>query len=158
MLLGTLCLKLKNSLKPIGGIEAGKFGIYTRGIAPIFVDENFSGSLEILLDFTSLYELAKKQGFDIFILINERYDNKLINTAKFTKELIILDSDKINFNALDALKNFGFENDKFAKIDDDYFCKENLLDYSGNLLGYIILHFNDNANQRDISKLNLLIK
>ncbi|WP_172658100.1 hypothetical protein [Campylobacter geochelonis] len=128
-----------------------------RGIAPVFVDKKFQGSIEVMLDFSQLETIAKSQGLNIFILLNKSFESDCIyNTGENSiKNYYILNPNVNNMNILPNLRRFDFENLNFAKFGSSYFYSKVLRDVSNNKVGYIILYYNDDLITT--SRLDLII-
>jgi methyl-accepting chemotaxis protein len=78
-------LKVNKTHRPVTGIEMGKGGLVIRGISPIFNNNKYIGSVEILFPFKELLKgmnLLHNEGIYVFIYLK----NKNINTfLKFNK-------------------------------------------------------------------------
>lgn len=146
-------LEVKNSKKSVYGIEAGRCGVFIRGISPISYDSKFLGSLEVMLDFNHLDTIAKRRGYDIFVLVDQKYFSECFQRNSLVKNYAILNESSANLNILTTLKKFDFENEEFAKINSNYFYKIELYDIKNNKIGFIILHFNNDKVENSISKL-----
>ncbi|WP_082858161.1 cache domain-containing protein [Campylobacter iguaniorum] len=70
---------IKNNMQSLSGIEVGRCGMFIRGISPIFFENKFMGSLEVMLNFSALDDVAKKS-----LYIKPKYI-KCKFTAKFTE-------------------------------------------------------------------------
>lgn len=138
---------IKNNMQPLSGIEVGRCGMFIRGISPIFFENKFMGSLEVMLNFSALDDVAKNQGLNIFILLDKSFDSDCIQNIdkNLLKNHYILNQNISNVNLLPNLRRFDYENLKFARLGDDYFYSKSLIDISNNKIGYIVLHYNDNV-------------
>lgn len=150
--------QVKQNLQPISGIEAGRCGVYVRGIAPVFYDNSFVGSIEVMLDFEHLSGFSKKQGYNLFILIDKHYATDCFKDEnELLGDFIVLNKKGINYNVLPLLKKLDFKNDKFTKIGSNYFLIQPIYDIRNNPIGHIVMHFNKNNDERIISRLNLIL-
>lgn len=151
-------LEMKSSKKSLYGVEAGRCGVFIRGISPISYDDKFLGSLEVMLDFNHLNDISKGRGYDIFILVDKKYFLECFNQKEaLVKNYVILNKNNTNLNILSTLKKFDFQKDDFKKIGSNYFYKIKLYDIKNNKIGFIVLHFNKNKIESGISKLNAII-
>lgn len=138
---------IKNNMQPLSGIEVGRCGMFIRGISPVFLDNKFAGSVEVMLNFSALDDVAKNQGLNIFILLDKSFDSDCIQDIdkNLLKNHYILNQNILNVNLLPNLRRFDYENQKFARLGDNYFYSKPLIDISNNEIGYIVLHYNDNV-------------
>lgn len=151
-------LKMKNSQKSIYGIEAGRCGVFIRGISPVSNNGKFLGSLEVMLDFDHLGAIAKRRGYNIFVLVEQRYFVECFKKKELlVKNYAILNESGANLNVLPTLKKFDFENQDFINIGSNYFYKIEIHDIKNNKIGFIVLHLNNNKIENGISKLNALL-
>lgn len=141
---------VKKNMQPIAGIEVGRCGMFIRGISPVFLDNKFAGSIEVLLDFSRLENIAWSQGLNIFILLNKSFDSDCITNIdkSLLKKYYILNQNIANINLLPNLRRFDFENLNFMKSGQDYFYSKPIVDILNNKVGYVVLHYSDNAASR----------
>ncbi|QIX87235.1 cache domain-containing protein [Campylobacter ureolyticus] len=141
----------KQNKTPTSGIEIGKCGVFIRGVSPVFANNNFLGSIEVMLGFNHLYNLSKRQKYDLLILIKDNYKIEC-----FKKSYIkihgfnIIDKNDINLNILPFLDKIDFKNQNFIKLKNDYFYSKKLYDFKNNHIGYIIMHKNSKSKINDI--------
>lgn len=141
----------KQTKTPTSGIEIGRCGIFVRGVSPIFYNNEFLGSVEVMLNFKHLYTLAKRQKYDILILIKDNYKiecfkNSYIKIYGFN----IIDKNYINLNILPFLEKIDFKNKDFIKFRKNYFYSKKLYDFKNNHIGYIIMHKNNSSKIDDV--------
>ncbi|MSN95765.1 hypothetical protein F1B92_00900 [Campylobacter sp. FMV-PI01] len=150
--------EVKKTITPISGIEAGRCGVFIRGIAPIFIDNKFSGSSEVMLDFKPIFEIAKREGFDIFILIDDKFKSDcFFEKDQILKNFIILNKENSNLNLASILQKIDFKNQNFIKFKNNYFFSKKLYDLYNNYIGYIIIHINNDKKNKFISNLKLVL-
>lgn len=65
-------VQVKKSLKPLTSIELGK-RLNIKAITPIVHKGEFLGSIEVIIGFDYLQKEMKRRGYDVFILLNNRY-------------------------------------------------------------------------------------
>ncbi|QKF64533.1 cache domain-containing protein [Campylobacter corcagiensis] len=133
---------VKNSKKPISGIEIGRCGVYTRGISPIIKDEEFLGSVEVMLDFSYLNESMKKSGVNLFILIPKRFKTDCFSDKlSLVKGYILLNEMNVDLNFVNMLNEIDL-NKSYTKIGSNHFYSMKFFDLNEEFIGYIILHIN----------------
>ncbi len=139
--------EVKKTKKPLAAIEIGVAGFESRGIAPIFSNDNiYIGSIEVMEDFSTLTQDAKRDiGSDVLILMdnNEAKNAKeILDNPSIGDYIVAQKSDTINNSLLNDIKSSGYDPKKF----DTYFISENYFinktpieDFSKNIVGYIIV-------------------
>lgn len=143
--------------KPTSGIEIGRCGPFIRGVSPIFLNDEFNGSVEVMVDFKSLYELAKRQGYELFILIKDNYKfeclrERHMNIHNFT----LLDKNSVNLNLIPLLESIDLKNNNLVIHNSHYFYSKNLYDFKNNHIGYIVMHISKDKNDKIANALNLI--
>lgn len=114
---------VKESKKKIVSIEVGK-RLNIKAISPILKGENFKGSIEVIIGFEHLQNKLLKQGYSLFILLEDHY----LNIATSLKDNPIIGSNFALVNepqdeiALNSLKN----SDLSALGSYGYFQKEEM--------------------------------
>lgn len=139
---------VKNSKEPYVSSELGRrFNI--KAIAPILdKDDNFLGSVEVIVDFSYLVERLKAFGISSLILLENRYLDIAINhqnNRKIGDFTIIQDS--FNMQLVDLLsKNLPYlEDDKFYyEFKDKIVTKIPLNSYENESIGVLVICFDKN--------------
>ena len=139
----------------MGGIEVGKAGAFIRGVSQIFNQDSILGSIEVLLDFEYLSKFFADFGVDLFVMLDK-------NTASIYKEAsnelingYFLENKKFaNLNILPFLKEINLDKIKFYTLKNHNFAIEPMRDFKGDKIGYFILYFNSNKNERNLVNLN----
>lgn len=150
-------LNTKLNMKPVAGIEAGRCGIFSRGISPILINNEFGGSIEVILDFAHLYKLAKSQGYNLFILIKKDYSTDCFYAKNdILKDYILLNPEKANLNTVAILDKFDLQKSELQKLGKNYLYSKPLNDVSNNHLGYIVMHINEDIKKRSFSTLDFV--
>ena len=65
--------KVKETKKPLDGIEAGKAGLVIRGIAPIMSGSEYVGSVEFIQGFNSVVKDLEKSNIYTLVLMDEKF-------------------------------------------------------------------------------------
>ena len=142
---------------PTSGIEVGKCGAFIRGVSPVFLDDEFNGSVEVMLDFKKLHDLSKRQGYELFILIKDSYKFECFKENHLPIEgFTLLDKNEANLNLVPLLKDIDFQNSSFIEKNSHYFYSRNLYDFKNNHIRYIIMHLSKDKNDKVINTINLL--
>lgn len=141
----------KQNKTPTSGIEIGKCGVFIRGVSPVFANNNFLGSIEIMLGFNHLYNLSKRQKYNLLILIKDNYKIECFKNSHIKIHgFNVIDKNDINLNILPFLDKIDFKNQNFIKLKNDYFYSKKLYDFKNNHIGYIIMHKNSKSKINDI--------
>ena len=151
-------VKVKESQKPLYGIEVGKSGLVIRGLAPVFdSNEKYIGSVEFIQSFESIVkDLKKNLDANLIIAMNvsllDMVDSlkdapKIISNryviAQDTKnidEKTILELSNLSEN--DIGDSFGTQNYFFSKIP--------MFDFENKQIGYIFVAYSNQHIQNDI--------
>jgi methyl-accepting chemotaxis protein len=136
-------LAVKKEKRPFAAIEVGKAGPTIRGLAPIFYDEKYIGSVEFMQGFNSIIKNARKRlNASMLVLLAP----ELESIAKFYKEkqpprvvnMIVAQNPKtIDKKLLQQLQNVSFEELKAGVTTQDYFIRTVALkDFEGKVVAY----------------------
>ncbi len=128
-------------------ISTGIFDMAFKAMVPIFKDDKFMGTIEVISKFNSISKQLLNKGFELVLLVDEDYKDQI--QKPFTK--MFLDDYYIaNLNASESnrnyIKNFGIEkliHDNNAYIIDHknntFITKYIQRDVNENNMGYFIL-------------------
>jgi len=136
-------LEIKSSKKPFVSFEAGRSGLVLRGIAPIFENGNYNGSLEFIQGLNSVAKSFDAKGKEFLFLM----DDSLISVAtkaknaqsvanykisqKFIQKDFLSDAKKIDMKALK--KDGYYISSKY------YYTYENIKNYKDEILGIFLV-------------------
>lgn len=139
---------VKNTKRPLAGIEVGKAGLALRGLAPIFAkDTDYIGSVEIIQSFESIVkDLKNDENADVIIAIN----SSLLNIADGLKDapkivqsqyVIAQDIKNANENLIQELKNVSDKNlhNSMFSTQNYFVTTLDLLDYTGKNIGQVFI-------------------
>jgi hypothetical protein len=135
-------VKVKENKKPLVSIELGK-RLNIKAISPIIIEDEFVGSLEIIIDFEYLFNELKQKGYTLFVLLNQTHlniANELQNHPKIGNYVLVnkANSEKLDALALNDLKDYGYlSNDECSFSYFSYYDLEN------QHLGYILTGINN---------------
>jgi hypothetical protein len=142
-------VKVKATKEPFVSYELGKrFNI--KAISPIFKNNNYIGSLEVIMDYSSLKERLKIAKIDMIPLLN----SKFLNIAKYHQnnkkiyDYVITEKnyDKHLYSILLNNKDILLHKKLYYEIDDTIITFIPLGDLEGEDIGYLVASFK-NANQ-----------
>lgn len=143
-------VKVKNTSQPFVSNELGKrFNI--KAISPIIENEEFIGSIEVIVDYSVLKERLKFVGIDILPILN----NKYLDIAKYHRNNeklhdYVLIEKNYNQKLFDLIKHNQniLENKKFYyEIDEKILTLIPLQNVDGELPAFIVASFNK-SNQK----------
>ncbi len=142
-------VKVKQSKQPFVSNELGKrFNI--KAISPIFDKEKYIGSLEVIIDYSTIKERLQLAGIDVIPLL----DSKFLNIAKYhqnNKKLYnyVIIEEKYNENLYNILlnnKEILSQKQFYYQIDDTIITFISLGSMDKETMGYLVASFN-NTNQ-----------
>lgn len=133
---------VKKDHKPISGIEVGRCGVFTRGVTPIIKDGEFFGSVEVMLDFAHLNEMAKNQGVNLYIIVEDKFKSDcFFDKLSVVKNYILLNEDSVDLNFANMLNQINLDQ-IYTKLGNNYFYSLKFYDLSDKFIGYFVLHTN----------------
>lgn len=140
-------VKVKETKEPSVSIELGK-RLNIKAITPFIHNNKFIGSIEVIIGFEQLTKELNKKGYDIYILLNNKYlniANKLKDNKKVQNFTIVnknhLNTNIFNHIKLDILKDYGYFTDENLAF--SYFSFYSL---KREKLGYVIISSKNNTN------------
>ncbi|WP_157940041.1 cache domain-containing protein [Campylobacter blaseri] len=152
-------LNTKLNMKPLAGIEVGRCGVFSRGISPVLDKKEFIGSIEVMLDFSHLYKLAKSQGYNLFMIIDKRYSTDCFYSKhNILKNHILLNPEYANLNIAPMLNEINLNDKNLQKIGKNYLYSKPFKDVNNNLIGHIVMHINEDDKERSFSTLHSIFK
>lgn len=134
---------VKNNKKKLVSVEVGK-RLNIKAIAPILQDNNFKGSIEVIIGFEHIQNKLQRQGYTMFILLNKEYLNiatTLKNNPNIGNNFILVNKpqdeialDNLKSSDVSSLGSYGY----FQKEDTSfgYFELKNL---HNKQIGYCVL-------------------
>jgi len=142
-------VKVKKTKQPFVSNELGK-RLNIKAISPIFQNDKYIGSLEVIMDYSSLKQKLKSAEIEMIPLLH----NKFLNIATYhTKNKKIYDYVLIEKNYNKNLYNILFHNKNilsqkkfYYEIDDTIITLIPLGSYKNETTGYLLVSFK-NTNQ-----------
>jgi len=135
-------VKVKENKKPLVSIELGK-RLNIKAISPIIIEDEFVGSLEIIIDFEYLYNELKQKGYTLFVLLNQTHlniANELQNHPKIGNFVLV---NKANNQKLDTLNLNDLKDYGYLSNDECSFSYFSYYDLENQHLGYILTGINN---------------
>jgi len=133
---------IQKNRKPIGAIEIGKIGMTMRGLAPIFHDEKYVGSIEFIQGFDSIIKDTKKElGSEVLFLLNEKFSSiaTFLDKTKTVDNFIVAQkSELINTALYDDLKKVTFDFKNYYATENFFIVKTELFDFQNKPIGFVI--------------------
>jgi len=145
-------MEVQNTGKPLMCIETGRGGLAFRGIAPVFVNNTFAGSVEVFFEFHEILPFLDNRSFD-YIIISEKsvieilFKEEFIKYAKYKLQNHIVIEDSFGPDRADMSSLVEKIEDRLDSRDRVLQSKSwtagNLLlyDFSGNLMGHLLILF-----------------
>ncbi|MCD6433970.1 MAG: HAMP domain-containing protein [Sulfurimonas sp.] len=137
-------VSIKSDKKPLVAVELGRSGLVLRGLAPIIENGIYLGSVEFMQGFNSIVKHAKEaNGYDVAIVMKNEYLNIATLVAKAPKVgdySLAVREDVVNRAFFDDLKNVDIANTTDFHVTDEYFIiSESIKDFSGNVVGFVLV-------------------
>jgi methyl-accepting chemotaxis protein len=136
-------VSIRNNKQPLVAIELGRAGLVLRGIAPIFDENKYLGSIEFMQGLNSIVKDAKSiNGYDMLFVMKNKYlstATSLQDAPKIGNCTLAVKKSSINRDFFTDLKNIDIENTKtFTMTDNYFFISQAIKDFSGSIVGYAI--------------------
>jgi len=137
-------VEVKRTKKPLAAIEVGRAGPTFRGLAPIFKNGEYIGSVEFMQGYNSIIKDAQNSiDSSVLILLAKPYEA----IAKFYKNKavtrvagMIVAQKSIDQKLVNQLKNSSLDEIKNGLETDDYFVRTfPLKDFQGNTIAYCVV-------------------
>ncbi|QDF29374.1 Cache sensor-containing signal transduction protein [Halarcobacter anaerophilus] len=140
-------VKVKKQMKPLVSIELGK-RLNIKAISPLIQNNQFIGSLEVIIGFDYLEKELKQKGFDTFILLKNKFLNiaDTLKTNPSFKGFTLVNNQNQNIDSLEyfnlkELKDYGYFTSQHKAF--SYFSIYSL---DREKLGYIIISLANKDN------------
>lgn len=138
-------VKVIKQKKPLVSIELGK-RLNIKAISPIIKNNEYIGSVEVIVDFEYLSQELKKKGYELFVLLDKEH-LKIANDLKSNKKIknyVLINKTNIhNLENLDLnnLKDYGYiSNKNYSFVYFSYYDLQNIH------LGYILTGIKNNKH------------
>jgi len=139
-------IEVKRTKKPLVAIEVGRAGPTIRGLAPMFKDGKYIGSIEFMQGFNSIVKKARKQiDASVLILLNKDSENiatlfKNNNSKRVAGMLVAQKESTIDNRFLKELEGKTLFEIKKGFSTKNYFVRAfPLKDFKGNVIGYSVI-------------------
>ena len=139
--------------KPMVGIEAWYAGVHIRAVSNVMHEGKHVGSIEVLLNYDSLGNFYKKQGIDLFVLLDKnKMQRNSVPSDQILNDYYIENLSSANLNIVGILREIDLKKYEFYVYKTHYFCVVPLIDASNTQIGYYVLHLNTDEKERNISQ------
>ena len=138
-------LQAKETKGPLSGIEAGREGLFLRGVSPIFENEDYVGSIEVIFDFKHITNFLGHQGVDFYVLLDKKtasLSNVFHPHQMNLLEQFIIINKEANFNKAYLINTLDLTRTSITQRHDHYFASLPIHDISGKEVGYYVLSLN----------------
>ena len=139
--------KIKETKHPLAGIEIGRYGMFMRSIAPVYVNDAYLGSIETVVDFKELNRYFKKDDVELYVLMKKEYQS--IARALSYPEKLMLDNYIIvnqETNGLHFIKELNFQGTGYFKRGDAYVLFTPIIDINGEHIGFFVLTWSESLS------------
>lgn len=137
-------IAVKESKSPLVAIEVGNAGLELRGIAPIFSNDEYIGSVEFMQGLNSIVkDMRKNFGTELIIVLDNRY----LDTAKELQSApkigqnftLAIKEDTLDKSYMAELNTANFDPKNGSFTTDNYYVTPIAIkDYSGTDVGYAL--------------------
>jgi methyl-accepting chemotaxis protein len=137
-------VNVKNNQKPIVAIELGRAGLVLRGLAPIFDEGNYIGSVEFMQGLNSIVKSARKtNGYEMAIVMKNDYlstASALESAPKIGNYTLAVKEKVVDQGFIKDLKNIDISNTTSFQLAGDYYVvSEPIKDFSDRVVGYAVV-------------------
>lgn len=137
-------VSVKNNKKPVIAIELGRAGLVLRGLAPIFDEGNYLGSVEFMQGLNSIVQSVRKiNGYEIAIVIKNEYlstATALESAPKVGNYTLAVKEKVVDKGFMKGLANVDISNTaSFMLAGDYYVVSEPIKDFSDRIVGYAVV-------------------
>ncbi len=135
---------VKNTRKPLSGIEVGRAGLVLRGLAPVIQQGEYLGSVELFQDLESIVLDGKQEGIDVAVLMSRN----MMGVAKFLQDQPALNDDFVLASRPQSLNQAFFEELKSSDVtksgstENFFYASSPIKDFSGQVVAYAITAVN----------------
>ncbi len=160
-------LKISETHKPMIGIELGRGGLVMRGLSPIFQNNRYIGSVEVLFPFKELIKqscLLAKEGVYFFLDKKSVKGIKIFSDFKGDKkgDFVLIGKSGMDYNKIKKyIKKQDLQkamNEKFKILRRYYSFAFNIIkDFSGKPLGVLVYARDNTAMFKNFEKTNMKI-
>jgi methyl-accepting chemotaxis protein len=135
--------KVKSTGKPLVALETGKGGLSIRGIAPIFSDSDYLGSVEFMQGFNSIVSKAKKdENISMIFLMDKKIVTTFNTDMKSVGGLGLSQKEDVTdmklFGQLKDSEVMANAKNGYFKTDDYLVACEPLKDFEGKVVGFAV--------------------
>ncbi|WP_428737402.1 methyl-accepting chemotaxis protein [Sulfurimonas sp.] len=134
---------VKAKKEPIIAIELGRAGLVLRGLAPIFDNGKYIGSVEFMQGLNSIVRVAKQNyDYDVAIVMKNEYlpiATALKDAKKISNYTLAVKENNIDPNFLAELNSVDIAKGQFQITDNYFIISEPIKDFSGKVIAYTLI-------------------
>jgi methyl-accepting chemotaxis protein len=136
--------KVKSTGKPLVALETGKGGLSIRGIAPVFSDSDYIGSVEFMQGFNSIVSKAKKdENISMVFLMDKKIVTTFNTDMKSVGALGLSQKEEVTdmklFGQLKDSEIMANAKNEYFKTSDYLVACEPLKDFEGKVVGFAVV-------------------
>jgi len=134
--------KVKETKKPLAAIELGVAGLEVRGIAPVFKDGEYLGSVEFIQELNSVVKAGAKEKISMAFFVDKKYDDivKQLKDAKRVQgNALGVKEDNVDKRFLGEVNSINFKDKNLQELQDYYAIVIPIKDFSGNEVAYAVM-------------------
>lgn len=133
-------VKVKKTQKPLVSIELGK-RLNIKAISPLIKNNQFIGSLEVIIGFDHLENELKQRGLDTYILLHNQYLNiaNTLNKNQKNKEYTLVNDQNKNVDFFKDININEFKDYGYFTNDDQAFSYFTYYSLKREKLGYLLI-------------------
>ncbi len=148
-------IDLVKNKKPKVSIEVG-YLLSIRAVVPIFEQNEFLGSLEVIILFEDLVEKFRNSGIELFVLMDEdRLSKALLMSNNPTINEFVIVNRNYNNLLLDDLKNINFDeliNSRVSTYKNSVYIYEPMFNSLGQKIGAFVMGIKKNELKKITSE------
>lgn len=137
--------KVKATKEPIYGIEAGRQGLFIRGIAPVLDGGEYEGSIEVIFNYEHITKFLARQYVDFYVLVDKKYSHLSSSFNPHSFELLnqwVIINNSANLDSAYLLNNLDLRARGIEHHEKHAFVSSPIIDINQNLIGYYVLGVN----------------
>lgn len=134
--------KVKDTNEPIFGVEAGRQGLFIRGIAPIISQDGYEGSIEVVYNYEHIATFLAQQFVDFYVLVDKKYSHLTPLFKPHTFELLnrwVIVNKNANLDNAYLINELDLSVNGIQHHEGDVFVSSPIIDINQNLIGYYLL-------------------
>ena len=134
--------KVKESNEPIYGVEAGRQGLFIRGIAPILNDTIYEGSIEVIFNYEHITAFLERQYVDFYVLVDKKYSHLSPSFSPHSFELLdkwVIINKAANLDNAYLINQLDLSIKGIQHYENHTFVSTPIIDIDQNFIGHYVL-------------------